>query len=252
MNDNLGTMQLNAPARWQPPPDTKTRRRIFYLRHLLICGLLLRRGVPLRTLGEEKTGCNWTFCPEALGPESVVYSGGVGNDITFEHGLVNAFRCTVHLLDPSPTGVATMNLPENKIPQFRFFRAALAGRNGTMWLAPPIHELEGSWYSSQPSQAAIEVPSIDLQSLMAKNSHSHLDLIKLDIEGAEYEVIDHIIDKRIPIRQILVEFHEGMLPGTSVMDSIRSMLKLLRNGYKLVARVGTNHTFLRSPRATSL
>src|SRR4051812_3380296 len=93
---------------WKSPPDTRFRRRLFYVRYLILCGLLLRRNFRLAALGDRSTGCEWTFCPDGLGAGSVIYSGGVGNDITFEHGLVDEFKCQVHLLDPSPTGVATM------------------------------------------------------------------------------------------------------------------------------------------------
>src|SRR5258706_7627100 len=109
--------QRTAPA-WTPPPDTRFRRRMFYARHLMICGLLLRRNFALTALGNKSTECQWTFCPEGLGANSVVYSGGVGNDITFEHELARQFKCQIYLLDPSPTGVATMKRKENQIPQF--------------------------------------------------------------------------------------------------------------------------------------
>src|SRR5438552_6202809 len=139
---------------------------MLYLRHLIICGLLLRRGFPLRTLGESSIGCSWTFCPDGLGPESVVYSGGVGNDISFERALVREFGCPVHLLDPSPTGLATMNLPQNRIPQFRFLPVALAGSPGTLLLAPPLYGDEGSWRSAGAAPGTIQVPCQDLATLL--------------------------------------------------------------------------------------
>src|SRR5262245_23159924 len=73
---------------WVPPKDTKFRRRLIYARHLLKRALLIRRGYKLSTLGETAIGCSWTFCPEGLTRESIIYSGGVGNDISFEHALV--------------------------------------------------------------------------------------------------------------------------------------------------------------------
>ena len=42
---------------------------------------------------------------------------------------------------------------------------------------------------------------------MKSNGHSHLDLLKIDIEGAEYEVLNYLINKSISVTQILVEFH---------------------------------------------
>ena len=242
-------MESNALAPgWSPPRDTRFRRRILYLRHLLKGALLIRGGFPLCTLGEKNTGCGWTFSPAGLGPDSIVYSGGVGNDITFEHALVKQFGCTVHLVDPTPTGMATMKLRENQLQQLKFLPVGLAGHCGTLRFAPPLHPGEGSWFSTAEAPGAIEARCLDLATLLAQNHHQRVDLLKLDIEGAEYGVIDHLLDQRIPVGQILVEFHDGLLPGIGQRQTWGAILKLTRRGYKLIAEVGNNHTFV-CPRA---
>jgi hypothetical protein len=93
-------------------------RRFRDLRYRIFYSFLLKKGYALRTLGDPAGICQWTICPEGLGPKSVIYSGGLGSDITFEHDLVRHFGCDLVLYDPSPTGLKTMTLPENKIPQF--------------------------------------------------------------------------------------------------------------------------------------
>src|SRR6266853_1553668 len=91
------------------------------LRYRIFYRLLLRRGSELQTLGDPAGICQWTISPTGLGPKSVVYCGGLGSEITFEHDLVRRFGCQIVLYDPSPTGLKTMSLPENQIPQFHFF-----------------------------------------------------------------------------------------------------------------------------------
>jgi FkbM family methyltransferase len=216
---------------------------MLFIRHHLVCALLLRRGFPLATLGEKSTGCSWTFCPDGLGPESIVYSGGVGRDISFERSLWQEFGCSVYMFDPSPTGIETMGLPENRIQQFRFFPLALAGYCGTLRLAAPLSD-EGSWYSSGGVGEAIDVPCKDLPTVMKENRQRKVDLLKLDIEGAEYGVLNQLTHLRLPVTQILVEFHDGILPGFRLSQSLGVTARLLIQGYKLVARVGNNHTFL--------
>jgi FkbM family methyltransferase len=215
------------------------------LRYRLFYGLALSRGFPLATLGAPESICKWTICPEGLNSKSVVYTGGLGRDISFEHALLDRFGCEMVLYDPSPCALETMARSENQIPQFHFFPTALAARNGKLALAPPLDPAGDSWFARDDGTAKIEVPCTDLSSLMAQNRHQHIDLLKLDIEGSEYEVIDDLLQRRIPIRQICVEFHHGILPGISRGQTIRSMLKLLRRGYKLLNQEGANHTFLR-------
>src|SRR5829696_3713484 len=110
-----------------PPEDTRFRRRMLFVRHLLKSLFLIKQGYSLNRLGDRHTGCSWTLHPDPLGPTSVVYSGGVGKDISFEHELVRQFGCKVVLFDPSPIGLATMALPKNNIPEFAFFKVGLAG-----------------------------------------------------------------------------------------------------------------------------
>jgi len=214
------------------------------LRYRLFYRVLTKRGYSLLELGNRSTGCSWTFCPDGLSPRSIVYSGGVGRDISFEHALVQRFGCSVFLFDPSPTGAETMALPENSISQFRFFPVGLAGKCTTLRLAPPLNSDEGSWFSSTGEGNSIEVPCLDLGTLMRQNRHDHIDLLKLDIEGAEYGVLDDLLQRRLPVRQIAVEFHHSNLPGIPRRQSIRMILRLIRAGYGLLNDQGNNHTFL--------
>jgi FkbM family methyltransferase len=174
----------------------------------------------------------------------VVYSGGLGSDITFEHDLVRNFGCDLVLYDPSPAGLKTMSLPENTIPQFHYFPVALTNYKGKLKLSAPKPG-EDSWFSGKHGTGVMEVACTDLKSLMDKNKHDHIDLLKLDIEGSEYEVIDDMLERRIPVRQLCVEYHHGLLPGFRRGRTIRSMLKLVARGYKLVDQTGTNYTFVR-------
>lgn len=213
------------------------RYRIFY-------GLLLNRRYELITLCAPGSICPWTICPTGLNARSIVYSGGIGSDISFEHELVRRFGCDIVLFDPSPTGVQTMSLPENKIPQFHHFPLALAGHTGALTMAPPLDPEGDSWFARKDAAANLEVRCTDLHSLMAENRHDYIDLLKLDIEGSEYEVIDDLLKRRIPIQQICVEFHHGIIPGIRRTQTIRAMLKLVARGYKLLCQEGFNHTFL--------
>ena len=208
-------------------------------------GIMQSRGWPVLELGERSTGCSWHFCPEGLHARSIVYSGGVGRDVTFEHALVKRFGCALVLFDPSPTGRETMALPENQIPQFKFHPVALSGRCGTLKFAPPQNAAEESWFTHDNVPGMVEVPAVDLATLMERNGHDHIDLLKIDIEGAEYEVLDHLLARRLNVRQVAVEFHHSNLPGIRRSQSIRSILKLRWAGYKLINQSGNNHTFVR-------
>jgi FkbM family methyltransferase len=212
------------------------------LRYRFFYGSLLRKA-NLLEFGNRRMGCSWCFCPDGLNKDSVVYGGGVGRDITFEQALVKHFGCNIVLFDPSPTGLETMSLPENKIPQFHFVPVGLSGSNCTLRFAPPPDLKEGSWFTDDGGAATIDVPCVDLTTLMNQNGHDRIDLLKIDIEGAEYDVIDHLLSHKLRVKQVLVEFHHNILPGIPRSKSIRYILKMVRAGYKLLKQDGSNHTF---------
>ena len=137
-----------------------------------------------------------------------------------------------------------MELPENKIPQFKFLPIALSGRSGKLNLSPPLDSEGDSWFAGKEAVGALEVACEDIGLLMQRNQHPHIDLLKLDIEGCEYDVIESILKLRLPIKQIAVEFHHGILPGFTRSQTIQTMLKLMKRGYALVDQTGANHTFV--------
>jgi FkbM family methyltransferase len=217
------------------------------LRYRLFYGLLVRRNCELVMLGDRSLGVQWTICPDGLGPKSIVYSGGVGTDISFERGLVQRFGCEIVLLDPSPVGLKTMARAENQIPQLRFRPTALAAQSGTITMAGHPDDAE-SWFAGGEGKATTQVRSTDLASLMKENGHDHIDLLKLDIEGCEYEVIDSVLDRGLCVRQLCADFDYGYVPGVRRSQAIRAILRLALRGYRLVHVDAGNHTFLRSRR----
>ena len=228
------------------------RRLLAEIRHDLFYTLIDRKVSGLEDLGDSSDGCNWVTCTRDFRKESVIYSAGVGRDISFEHALVDRFGVTIVLLDPSPTALETMTLPQNRRPELKFEALALAGHTGFLDLAPPINPSEGSWISRDPGTVVpsstgetVSVPCTTLGDLMARHAHKEIDLLKIDIEGAEYGVLESILREGVPIRQIAVEFHNGILPGIPRSRTLGMLMKLFSNGYRIVHKGGSNHTLMR-------
>jgi len=219
-------------------------------RHDIFYSILLRETEGLEDLGSAALGCNWTVCTRLLNSRSIVITAGVGRDVTFEHALSDRFGLNVFLLDPSPTGIKTMKLQENRRPEFRFFPSALGRVSGNVRLAPPPNPKEGSWVHSNLTTASdsvdsyIDVPCESLLSICTKLGITEVDLLKMDIEGAEFEVIESLVSTKILIRQIAVEFHNSVIGGVSRNSTAKAILALYRLGYRLVHKGGSNHTFI--------
>lgn len=219
------------------------------LRHKLFYQWASKSGHPVQVLGGQ---CTWSIDPAGLNAASIVYCAGAGGDISFEKEIADRFGCQVLILDPSPTGAFTMSKPENQRAGFLYEPFGLADRDATFHFDVPEDRTGASYVlrstapTPEEADGCISLPCLSLPTLMAKHGHTRIDLLKMDIEGFEYGVLDQILAQRIPVRQICVEFHHFLLPQFSNMDTIRTILRLKRAGYRLIHRVHWDHTFLLS------
>jgi FkbM family methyltransferase len=180
----------------------------------------------LQKVGSEYGG--YLLDPSLLGPDAVVYSLGVGEDISFDLTLIERYGLTLHAFDPTPrvkTWLASQVLPE----QFRFHDVGIADFNGDgIFYLPPRQDFisHSLIRARQYSRDSIRVPMIRLRTAMQSLGHKRIDLLKMDIEGAEYSVLRDLIQEKIPVTQILVEFHHRLSSvGTRTTSRMLSSLK---------------------------
>ncbi len=179
----------------------------------------------------------WTFCPDELNEASVVYSFGVGEDISFDLQLMERFKLHIQAFDPSPESVdwiGGQSLPEG----FHFHPYGLAATDGTISFAEPADPGIHSLFAANSAEGAAEglkqhvLPVFCLATILEKLGHEKIDLLKMDIEGAEYGVIEDIINSPVPINQVLIEFHHRF-PYIGVKQTKQALTSLNQAGYKV-------------------
>jgi hypothetical protein len=79
---------------------------------------------------------------------------------------------------------------------------------------------------------SVEMKSINDILLILK--HTHVDILKMDIEGTEYEIIEDILNANISIGQILIEFH-GRFYTDGNSKTKYAIKKLKEYGYEIFA-----------------
>lgn len=164
----------------------------------------------LQRIGSDYGG--YALDASLIGPSAVVYSLGVGEDISFDIALIERFGLSVHGFDPTPkvkTWLALQTIPR----EFHFHDVGIADFDGeaVFYLPPrPDHISHSLIRAHQYSRESICVPMIRLATAMRQLGHTRIDVLKMDIEGAEYGVIENLVQERIPVGQILVEFHHRL------------------------------------------
>ena len=204
----------------------KLKSRIKYLRDSLYS---------INLPGKESIGVEdvWTILTRDL-KHPVVYSGGVGKNITFELELINRFDATIYAFDPTETGIKTINaLPTSN--RLHFYQVALSDIDGILELNLPVNIQEGSYTKGVfkgDQNFKTGFPCRKISSLMNELGHSKLDILKIDIEGSEYEVINNVLDEKIEFDQLCVEFHHFFksIPRKATSDILK---RLKMEGYQL-------------------
>ena len=68
--------------------------------------------------------------------------------------------------------------------------------------------------------------------MMRGHGHPHLDLLRLDLDGAEYAAIDALSRTKLRPSQLVVDFHHH-LPNVSVEQTERALIQLNALGYRI-------------------
>ena len=210
--------------------------------------IFLAAQVKCATLTFGNPGAAWSFCPEGLYGGSVVYSFGVGEEISFDRELIDRFRMTVHAFDPTPRSIAWVRaqaLPE----QFVFHPYGVAAQDGLRRFTPPRNErhVSHTLLERGSSGAAIEVPVQRLSTIMRTLGHNRIDLLKMNIEGAEYEVIDDLLHSGVVAGQLLIEFHHRW-PEVGIDKTKIAVHRLNDAGYRIfsASASGEEYGFLKT------
>jgi FkbM family methyltransferase len=220
------------------------------LRSLVGRDLFYRREIAVERLHLGLPGADWCVCPTGLGPASIVYSFGVGEDVSFELDLIERYRIQVHAFEPTPRSLAWVR--SQALPKtFILHELGLASWDGVASFTPPLDPSHVSYSMVRGDRdgSAISAPVNRLATIAAALGHTRIHLLKMDIEGGEYGVLPDIVASGLEIDQLLVEFHHrwGFI---GVGETKRTIALLKRAGYRIanVSPNGCEFTLLRYPR----
>jgi len=183
----------------------------------------------LQHLGSNYGG--WTIDVDLIKDGDTIIDAGLGEDITFDQELSKIKNIKIIDIDPTPKShkfIERLNLPN-----LTLIKKAVEVNDGEIinmykntnpeW----VSESTFSDHANVDKQNYYEVDTVSLKTLIKKHNPS---LVKLDIEGTEYEVLSDCIG----VRQICVEFHHSQINGKSLIDTNVEIENLKNNGYTIL------------------
>lgn len=227
----------------------------------------------------QKYGTNYggwwlpnSFC---LGPNSIVISAGVGEDISFDLAIQSQFGCSIQLLDPTERAAKHFEEVQNyyksksmavftgsiqkdyesliaplspNLEQIHMNCVGLAYQSGTLKFYKQtnpnyvsqtiVPKMYGESYTLAPVK---RLRNFLEEKLIAPDS---IDILKLDIEGAEIEVLESILEDAIYPKVLCVEF-DYYLKGVDTTGKTRSLVRrLIGIGYTIAHANNWNVVFI--------
>jgi len=187
------------------------------------------------------------FIDMDLVPEnSVIISVGIGRDVSFDNALIKQKHCFVVGIDPTNLSEKFINniKDEKFISNFKFIKKALYGEKDKK-----LRIGSRAWsLLAKESETFYEVQPITLKEVLEE--YPNPSVLKLDIEGSEYSVIDSV--DKIDIPQVAVEFHHwlgdraswshGQIDNPYTLEDTKRCIKKLEDmGYRVAHVEGSEN-----------
>lgn len=228
-------------------------------------------GYKYSELGSNYGG--WSFVEEDGIHGCTIISAGLGEDASFDIEFASKYNAKVIIVDPTPRAIdhfnsikssfgnkkltnyvnggkqpiASYDLSKVNKDNFKLISRALWNEDGELKFYEPPNPSHVSYsainFQNNYSQKTnyINVKAITFDKLLDEINLeiSDIYLVKLDIEGAQLEVISQFLNLEIYPKQILVELDELNLPSKESFERVDSINTILsRNGYSLLKSDG--------------
>ena len=206
-----------------------------------------------------------------LNENSIIYSAGVGEDISFDLKLQCKYNSNIFLIDPTPralkhfneitnlynnkTNIFTGNIQNDYLhiindlkPNFSKFTYLNIGLHSEKKQLK-FYKQDNPNYVSQSLIENMfgenyDIVDVDtIKNIMNKYNHKQIDLLKLDIEGSEIDVLNNMLDDEIYPKYLCIEFDLFLKKKDNNNLTNNIIERLLRKNYKIIDDKNLNITF---------
>lgn len=166
--------------------------------------------------------CGHSFVKDLLGETPVVLDCGA-NHGAFSGELARNHRARVYGFEPDPR--LFPRLPN--VANVSFFNLAVSGTEGDLILNLGEGNCSSARFSEGAGQTSVTVGATTLDAFCNEKALRAIDLLKVDIEGAEIDVLERLPQGFLAATgQITVEFHDFL--DASELPRIRRVIRRMR------------------------
>ena len=170
-----------------------------------------------RDKGDQTIRLNYDLCEDSLVFDLGGYEGQWSRDIFCK------YACTIHIFEPNEIFAQNIQTRFDKNRKVHVHAIGLADSDKFAMLS--ASENESSMFKTSDKNFRIELK--DAVSFIRKNDIHRIDLMKVNIEGGEYELLEYLIENGIirVIVNIQVQFHDFVSDAEARMRAIQRNLE---------------------------
>ena len=174
----------------------------------------------------------WVVPVDWIDSSWTCYCVGAGGDITFERELLARYSPTVRSFEPDEDYVGRIEISPEHAARFSAYQMAITPADGPIRMQrthipgsrslSPVHLYDTEDY--------VEVPGRSLRSLMEEFGDDRVELLKVDVEGGEYDLVPTLDLAAMGVRVFCIQLHH-----TGTVRDARSLVEGIRDqGFRYV------------------
>lgn len=216
-----------------------------------VAGILRKefRLIEAKKLGFIYEPPNFIFFPK-FSKDSVVIDAGCSYEADFSKYMIKNYGVRSYGIDPTLKHKAKLEKLENEL-RGNFFHLpyAVGVENSKVLFHESKVNESGSLLADHINVKndeiiSYEVEVVSLKTILTKHRIGNVEFLKLDLEGAEYDLFNKISKDDICIfPQIFIEFHHHAVSNYTYEDTQRIVTKMQAFGYQSFSLDNHNYLF---------
>ena len=201
-----------------------------------------------QTLGLHFVPPNYAFFEEPL-RGGIAIDVGVGDNPDFTLFLMKAYNVKSFVVDPTLKHMDKLRIFESQHPLAHYLPFALGAKNELKKFYESQTNVSGSLRKDHENVQKDPLTTYDTQvvtlnRLLQECGNKPVVIMKIDIEGEEYEFIKSVSKSDLQrIRQLIIEFHHGIVEEYSMADTLRGIKVIEALGMKSILYNGRDCLF---------
>ena len=207
------------------------------IRRALARGRRVLRDYRANSLGLKEVEPNYGFI-DSFSAGQVAIDVGVGDDPDFSLYLIRNYGMECFAVDPTRKHAPALQRIEQETPGFHYLPLALGSENKTVEFNESTINVSGSLLKGHSNIVndpcvSYDVQMVTLDKLLETVGKEMISILKIDTEGAEYDMISNLQRKDLErIRQLMIEFHHDRVEGITWRDTASAIKTIEGLGMK--------------------